>query len=231
MLELSGVTAYYGKTPILFDISLSIGKGECLCVLGRNGVGKTTLLKTIMGLVSRMTGELKIDQQNLTSAPTAIRAKSGLGYVPQGRRILGKFSVKQNLELGSFAREDGSKGIPDSCLVNFPYLRENLYRRAGLLSGGQQQQLAIARALATDPKVLLLDEPTEGIQPNIVADIRRTMQHLNRDLGLTLLLTEQHIKIARELADKFLILDVGRVVAQGSIQDLSDDLIQTHLTI
>lgn len=231
MLELSAVTAYYGKTPILFDISLSIGKGECLCVLGRNGVGKTTLLKTIMGLVDRMSGELTIDQKKLTSAPTASRAKAGLGYVPQGRRILGKFSVKQNLELGSFAREEGGKGIPDSCLENFPYLRENLNRRAGLLSGGQQQQLAIARALATDPKVLLLDEPTEGIQPNIVADIRRTMQHLNRDLGLTLLLTEQHIKIARELADKFLILDVGRVVAQGPIAELSDDLIQTHLTI
>ncbi len=231
MLELSGVTAYYGKTPILFDVSLSIGKGECLCVLGRNGVGKTTLLKTIMGLVGRMTGELTIDQKNLTSAPTALRAKSGLGYVPQGRRILGKFSVKQNLELGSFARDGSGKGIPDACLENFPYLRENLNRRAGLLSGGQQQQLAIARALATDPKVLLLDEPTEGIQPNIVADIRRTMQHLNRDLGLTLLLTEQHIKIARELADKFLILDVGRVVAQGPIAELSDDLIQTHLTI
>ncbi|MEQ8654813.1 MAG: urea ABC transporter ATP-binding subunit UrtE [Kiloniellales bacterium] len=231
MLELSGVTAYYGKTPILFNISLSIGKGECLCVLGRNGVGKTTLLKTIMGLVDRMSGELTIDQTKLTRAPTASRAKAGLGYVPQGRRILGKFSVKQNLELGSFARGDGASGIPESCLENFPYLRENLNRRAGLLSGGQQQQLAIARALATDPKVLLLDEPTEGIQPNIVADIRRTMQHLNRDLGLTLLLTEQHIKIARELADKFLILDVGRVVAQGPIAELSDDLIQKHLTI
>lgn len=231
MLELSGVTAYYGKTPILSNISLSIGKGECLCVLGRNGVGKTTLLKTIMGLVDRMSGELTIDQKNLTRAPTASRAKAGLGYVPQGRRILGKFSVKQNLELGSFAREDGASGVPESCLENFPYLRENLNRRAGLLSGGQQQQLAIARALATDPKVLLLDEPTEGIQPNIVADIRRTMQHLNRDLGLTLLLTEQHIKIARELADKFLILDVGRVVAQGPIAELSDDLIQKHLTI
>ncbi len=231
MLELSGVTAYYGKTPTLFDISLSIGKGECLCVLGRNGVGKTTLLKTIMGLVTRTTGDLTIGQKKLNSAPTDIRAKAGLGYVPQGRRILGKFTVKQNLELGSFAREDDATGIPESCLTNFPYLKENLHRRAGLLSGGQQQQLAIARAMATDPKVLLLDEPTEGIQPNIVADIRNTMQHLNRDLGLTLLLTEQHIKIARELADKFLILDVGRVVAQGPIAELSEELVRTHLTI
>ncbi len=231
MLNLSGVTAYYGKTPTLFDVSFSIGKGECLCVLGRNGVGKTTLLKTIMGLVTRTTGEITIDAKNLVQAPTDQRAKQGLGYVPQGRRILGKFTVKQNLELGSFAREDKAGGIPESCLANFPYLRENLNRRAGLLSGGQQQQLAIARALATDPKVLLLDEPTEGIQPNIVADIRNTMVHLNRDLGLTLLLTEQHIKIARELADKFLILDVGRVVAQGPIADLSDALIRKHLTI
>ncbi len=231
MLRLDRVTAYYGKTPTLFDVTLDIAKGECLCVLGRNGVGKTTLLKTIMGLVTRTTGGLSIDSQDVSASPTDLRAKAGLGYVPQGRRILGKFTVRQNLELGSFAREKGAGGIPDSCLANFPYLRENLDRRAGLLSGGQQQQLAIARALATDPKVLLLDEPTEGIQPNIVADIRNTMRHLNRDLGLTLLLTEQHIKIARELADKFLILDVGRVVAQGPIADLSDALIRKHLTI
>ncbi len=231
MLEMAGVTAFYGKTPTLFDVSLKVGKGECLCVLGRNGVGKSTLLRTIMGLVTSMTGKLTIDNKSLEETPTHTRAKAGLGYVPQGRRILGKFTVRQNLELGTFARDDGSRGIPDVCLASFPYLAENLGKRAGLLSGGQQQQLAIARALATNPKVLLLDEPTEGIQPNIVTDIRNAMRRLNQELGLTLILTEQHIKIARELADGFLILDVGRVVAEGPIADLSDDLIKEHLTI
>ncbi len=231
MLEMASVTAFYGKTPTLHDISLTVGKGECLCVLGRNGVGKSTLLRTIMGLVTSMTGKLTVDRRSLEGSPTYLRAKAGLGYVPQGRRILGKFTVRQNLELGTFARDDGRGGIPETCLASFPYLAENLNKRAGLLSGGQQQQLAIARALATNPKILLLDEPTEGIQPNIVADIRNAMRHLNRDLGLTLILTEQHIKIARELADAFLILDVGRVVAEGPIADLSDSLIKEHLTI
>ncbi len=231
MLSLTGVTAYYGKTPTLHDISLSVGEGQCLCVLGRNGVGKTTLLKTIMGLVTSATGDLKIDGRELIEAPTHLRAKAGLGYVPQGRRILGKFTVRENLQLGAFARDDDSTEIPETCLASFPYLSENLGKRAGLLSGGQQQQLAIARALASKPKILLLDEPTEGIQPNIVADIRNSMRQLNKELGLTLVLTEQHIKIARELADLFVILDVGRVVEQGPIADLSDAMIRKHLTI
>ena len=231
MLSLQSVTAFYGKTPTLHNISIEVGKGQCLCVLGRNGVGKTTLLKTIMGLVTRTTGKLSIAGEDLAEAPTHVRAKAGLGYVPQGRRILGKFTIRENLELGTFAREDGSRSIPDSCVENFPYLTENMGKRAGLLSGGQQQQLAIARALATNPKILLLDEPTEGIQPNIVADIRNTIRKLNKEMGLTLILTEQHIKIARELADLFVMMDIGRIVAQGPISELNDDLIRKHLTI
>lgn len=231
MLDLANVTAYYGKSPILQDISFSVNKGECLCVLGRNGVGKTTLLKTIMGLDTTIKGELLISGVDCSNKPANARAKAALGYVPQGRRILGKFSVKENILLGTFARADNKNEIPESCLTLFPYLAENLEKRAGLLSGGQQQQLAIARALATDPGILLLDEPTEGIQPNIVEEIQNTLFHLNKELGMAMILTEQHIKIAKKLADKFLILDIGKPVAQGPIEELTDDLVQEHLTI
>ncbi len=231
MLELSNVTSYYGKTPIIQNISFTLEKGQCLCVLGRNGVGKTTLLQTIMGLTTSMTGSLKINGSDYSKKPTHIRSHAGLGYVPQGRRILGKFSVRENIVLGTFARDDKDNTLPSSCLKLFPYLAENLDKRAGLLSGGQQQQLAVARALATDPLVLLLDEPTEGIQPNIVEDIQNTLHHLNKDMGMTLILTEQHIKIAKQLADMFIIMDIGKAVAQGPIDQLTDELVHEHLTI
>lgn len=231
MLELKNVTSYYGKTPILHDINVSVKEGQCLCVLGRNGVGKTTLLQTIMGLTTSITGSLEINGQDYSNKATHLRSHAGLGYVPQGRRILGKFSVRENIVLGTFARDDKNNNIPESCLKLFPYLAENLDKRAGLLSGGQQQQLAVARALATDPKVLLLDEPTEGIQPNIVEEIQNTLQHLNKDLGMTIVLTEQHIKIAKQLADLFIILDVGDIVAKGPVDELTEELAHKHLTI
>lgn len=231
MLELNNVTSFYGKTPIIHDMNLSVKKGQCLCVLGRNGVGKSTLLRTIMGLTTSMTGTIKIDDRDFTNDATHQRSIAGVGYVPQGRRILGKFSVRENMVLGTFARDDKKNEIPESCLKLFPYLAENLDKRAGLLSGGQQQQLAVARALATDPKVLLLDEPTEGIQPNIVEEIRNTLHHLNKDLGITLILTEQHIKIAKKLADLFIIMDIGRTVAHGPVEELTEELVHKHLTI
>ncbi|MDW3094570.1 MAG: urea ABC transporter ATP-binding subunit UrtE [Gammaproteobacteria bacterium] len=231
MLELANVNSYYGKTPIIQGINFSLKKGQCLCVLGRNGVGKTTLLRTIMGLTTSMDGELLINGTDYAKKQTHLRANAGLGYVPQGRRILGKFSVRENIVLGTFARDDNNNTLPSSCLKLFPYLAENLDKRAGLLSGGQQQQLAIARALATDPGILLLDEPTEGIQPNIVEEIQNTLHHLNKEMGMTLILTEQHIKIAKKLADVFIIMDIGRAVAQGPIEELTDELINQHLTI
>lgn len=231
MLVLKNVASYYGKTLIIENINISIKEGQCLCVLGRNGVGKTTLLQTIMGLTTSMTGSLIINNQEYANQPTHARAHAGLGYVPQGRRILGKFSVRENIVLGTFARNDKTNTLPESCLKLFPYLAENLDQRAGLLSGGQQQQLAIARALATDPKVLLLDEPTEGIQPNVVEEIQNTLHHLNKDLGMTLILTEQHIKIAQKLADIFIIMDTGQIVAHGPISELTAELAHKHLTI
>ena len=231
LLSVDKVASFYGKTPILWDISFDLPKGECLCVLGRNGVGKTTLVRTIMGLTDRSTGSIRIDGKDVTSAPTHVRAAQGIGYIPQGRQILGKFSVRENILLGTFARRDGKSDIPDLCLKLFPYLAQNLHRRAGLLSGGQQQQLAIARALAIGPRILLLDEPTEGIQPNIVAEIGQMLKMLNKELGITVILTEQHIKVARALSDAFLILDNGRIVARGPIASLTDTLVEKHLTI
>jgi urea transport system ATP-binding protein len=225
------VTSYYGKTPILKDFSFGLDEGKCLCVLGRNGVGKTTLMRTIMGLTDRSVGDIVINGQNINGSQTYQRAKLGIGYVPQGRGILSEFTVRENIMLGTFARSDGNPDIPEVCLRLFPYLKANLDRRAGLLSGGQKQQLAIARALAVDPKVLLLDEPTEGIQPNIVHEIGDTLRTLNKEFGITLLLTEQHIKVARRLGDAFLMVDNGRVVATGAIENLDTALIQKHLAI
>jgi urea transport system ATP-binding protein len=231
LLSMTNVTSYYGKTPILKQFSFGLEAGKCLCVLGRNGVGKTTLMRTLMGLTDRTVGDIVINGRNITASQTYQRAKLGIGYVPQGRGILSEFTVRENILLGTFARPDGVPDIPEICLRLFPYLKDNLERRAGLLSGGQKQQLAIARALAVDPKVLLLDEPTEGIQPNIVHEIGETLMMLNKELGITLLLTEQHIKVARRLGDAFLMIDNGRVVATGAIDELDGALIQKHLTI
>ena len=231
MLSLENVSSYYGKTPILHDVTFKLEEGECLCVLGRNGVGKTTLMRTIMGLTTRTDGALTLNGADLGAMRTSARALAGLGYVPQGRRILGKFTVRENILLGTFARGDKNSAIPPLCLELFPYLAENLDKKAGFLSGGQQQQLAIARALATDPKILLLDEPTEGIQPNIVIDIQAALVKLNKELGITLLLTEQHIKIAKAMSDKFIILDIGRVVKSGPSKDLTQEIIDKHLSI
>jgi urea transport system ATP-binding protein len=231
LLSMDKVTSYYGKTPILKDFSFGLEQGKCLCVLGRNGVGKTTLMRTIMGLTDRSVGDIVVNGHNINSSQTYQRAKLGIGYVPQGRGILAEFTVRENIMLGTFARPDGKPDIPEICLRLFPYLKANLDRRAGLLSGGQKQQLAIARALAVDPKVLLLDEPTEGIQPNIVHEIGDTLARLNKEFGITLLLTEQHIKVARRLGDAFLMVDNGRVVATGAIENLDAVLIQKHLAI
>jgi urea transport system ATP-binding protein len=231
LLALDQVTSYYGKTPILKEIGFDLPQGQCLCVLGRNGVGKTTLLRTIMGLTDRASGAIRVEGQAIERAPTHKRVKYGLGYIPQGRQILPQFTVEENILLGTFARSDGARGVPDLCLSLFPYLADNLHRKAGLLSGGQQQQLAIARALATNPRILLLDEPTEGIQPNIVAEIGQTLRRLNRDLGITLILTEQHIKVARKLGDAFLMMENGRIVARGPIGEMTDALIERHMTI
>lgn len=231
MLEMIGVTSYYGSSPVLQDVSVMVPKGGLLSVLGRNGVGKTTLMRTIMGLTDRATGSIGLRGRDIRPEPTHRRAGLGIAYVPQGRGIIGTFTIRQNILMGSFARRDGKRLIPPLVFELFPYLRDNLNRRGGDLSGGQQQQLAIARALAADPSVLLLDEPTEGIQPNIVEQIQEIIVALNRTHGLTVILVEQNVGFARRASHSFLMLDKGRVAAHGPTAELSDDLVHRHMTV
>ena len=230
MLELSDVDGFYGRSRALQSVSLSVREGEFLTVLGRNGVGKTTLLRTILGLMSRCAGSIRLDGAEINSLPTHMRARAGLGYVPQGRGILPNFTVRENLLLGTFAAAKPARTIPDHIFDLFPILKEFLGRRGGNLSGGQQQQLAIGRALMADPKLLILDEPTEGIQPNIVHQIGDILIKLNEE-GLTILLVEQKLPFARRVARHFTVLDRGRNVASGAMSELTDDIVQRHLHV
>jgi urea transport system ATP-binding protein len=231
MIVLSHVDSFYDRSQILHDVSLEAPTRGILCILGRNGTGKTTLLKTLMGLTDRSTGSILLEDRDVSRAPTFVRARAGLGYVPQGRQIIPDFTVRENILMGAFARKDGKRQIPDLVPQLFPYLIANLDRPGGLLSGGQQQQLAIARALASDPKALLLDEPTEGIQPNIVEEIEEIVLRLNREQGLTIILVEQNISFARRAGDVFVMLEKGRIAASGRRGELTDELIHRHLTV
>jgi urea transport system ATP-binding protein len=231
MLELSDVDGFYGRSRALQSVSLSVREGDFLTVLGRNGVGKTTLLRTILGLMSRCAGSIRLDGAEINHLPTHSRARAGLGYVPQGRGILPNFTVRENLLLGTFAAERPARTIPDHIFELFPILREFLGRRGGNLSGGQQQQLAIARALLSEPKILLLDEPTEGIQPNIVEQIEDVLIDLNRKHGIAVILVEQNIKFARRASHRFAILNRGSVAMSDDIGALSDEVIQSHLVV
>jgi urea transport system ATP-binding protein len=199
--------------------------------MGRNGVGKTTLLKSIMGLLPVESGSINLDGDELTNKPVELRAYKGIGYVPQGREIFTQLSVEENLRVGLLARGDGLKEIPDFVFEIFPVLKQMLNRRGGDLSGGQQQQLAIGRALTLDPKLLILDEPTEGIQPNIVHEIGDIIIRLNKEKRLTILLVEQKLPFARRVAQNFCILDKGRSVAADDMENLGEEIINRHLTV
>ncbi|PWQ94871.1 urea ABC transporter ATP-binding subunit UrtE [Leucothrix arctica] len=231
LLKISGLNQYYGESHTLWDLALEVPKGKCTCLMGRNGVGKTTLLQSIMGLLPTESGQMVFDDARIEGVRAEERASLGIGYVPQGRQIFSLMTVQENLEIGLLARTDGVKQVPEFVYDLFPVLKDMLKRRGGDLSGGQQQQLAIARALMIDPKMLILDEPTEGIQPNIVRQIGDIITQLNEELGLTVLLVEQKLPFARRVADTFCIIDRGRSVAQGEIAGLNDGLIEKYLTV
>jgi len=210
---------------------LDVAVGTRLCLMGRNGTGKTTLLKCIMGLIPVTSGEITFAGMDLRSLPAENRARLGVGYVPQGREIFQQLTVEENLKIGLAARQNRHRGIPAQVFELFPVLKQMLQRRGGDLSGGQQQQLAMGRALVLEPRLLILDEATEGIQPNIVQEIGDIILRLNRETGVTVLLVEQKLPFARRVASEFQILDKGRSVGGGTIGELSDDDIHQHLSV
>jgi urea transport system ATP-binding protein len=231
MLQINGLNQYYGESHILWDVALTVPAGACVCLMGRNGVGKTTLLKAIMGLLPLQEGSIRFEEHELANRPAELRARLGIGYVPQGREIFPQLTVEENLRVGLVARQDKSESLPASVLNLFPVLKQMFGRRGGDLSGGQQQQLAIGRALVTNPKLLILDEPTEGIQPNIVHEIGDIIRQLNREEKLTVLLVEQKLPFARRVADVFVIMEKGAIVASGDIAELTDDVVRKRLSV
>ena len=231
LLRIRGLNQSYGGSHTLWDIDLDVAVGTRLCLMGRNGTGKTTLLKCIMGLIPVTSGEITFDGMDLRSLPAESRARVGVGYVPQGREIFPQLTVEENLKIGLTARQDRPRGIPAQVFELFPVLKQMLQRRGGDLSGGQQQQLAMGRALVLEPRLLILDEATEGIQPNIVQEIGDIILRLNRETGVTVLLVEQKLPFARRVASDFQILDKGRSVGGGTIGELSDDDIRQHLSV
>jgi urea transport system ATP-binding protein len=231
MLKLNNVDSYYDRSHILHAVCLDIPIGKVTAVLGRNGTGKTTLLKTLMGLTDRMEGQISLDGTEIGKDPTFRRARAGIAYVPQGREIVPDFTIKENILMGAFARADGKREIPELVPELFPYLMDNLERAGGVLSGGQQQQLAIARALAADPRIILLDEPNEGIQPSIVEEIEAVIIRLNREVGLTVVLVEQNVLFARQASHQFAMMEKGRIVVAGAISELSDEMVHRHMAV
>lgn len=234
MLKVEGIQQYYGGSHILRSVSFEAHPGQVTVLLGRNGVGKTTLLKSLMGAVPIKSGQILLDQQDLTREPSFKRVRAGLGYVPQGREIFGRLTVEENLRMGLASRPAGTP-IPAALFELFPVLAEMISRRGGDLSGGQQQQLAIARALAFGPKWLLLDEPTEGIQPSIIKDIGRVIRLLASGAfngqAMGILLVEQYYDFAAELADHYLVMERGEIISQGSGQEMQSRQIRQLVSI
>jgi urea transport system ATP-binding protein len=230
MLTVTALNQYYGGSHILRDLSFEVPAGKVTALLGRNGVGKTTLLRTLMGLVPAKSGEIRFGERQLTQAAPYERVRAGIGYVPQGREIFARLTVAENLEMGLATKPRGAK-LPARIVDMFPVLGQMMRRRGGDLSGGQQQQLAIGRALAMGPKLLILDEPTEGIQPSIIKDIERAIRALAATGEMAILLCEQYYDFARSLADQYLVMERGEVIARGAGADMERDGVKGLLAV
>jgi len=231
MLEIRSLNQFYGGSHILWDVDMTVPGGSVTVLMGRNGMGKTTLLKCVMGLLPLASGQMRFEGRDLRAMSASDRARSGIGFVPQGREIFSQLTVEENLRVGLASRRTPARAVPEQIYELFPVLKQMLHRRGGDLSGGQQQQLAIGRALVLEPRLLILDEPTEGIQPNIVSEIAEVLMRLNRDTGLTVLLVEQKLPFARRVASELRVLDKGRLMLSGGIADLTDDLVRQHLSV
>lgn len=232
MLRTTDINHYYGQSHTLWDINFEAAAGRCTCVMGRNGVGKSTLMQCLMGLEPLRSGQIQVGDQDLSTQPAERRAGAGVAYVPQGRQIFAQLTVLENLQTALYAtRSSDKRGVPAHIYTLFPVLKDMQRRRGGDLSGGQQQQLAIARALMLDPSLLILDEPTEGIQPSIVHDIGQIVRELVEERGLTVVLVEQKLPFARAVADHFYLIDRGRGVASGEMNALDEHLIDQYLTV
>ena len=230
-LEVREIDTFYGASHVLHSLSLSMERGAIECILGRNGVGKTTLLRSVIGLTPPRRGAIIFKGSDITRMRVNQRARLGIGYVPQGREIFPDISVFDNLRLGLVARSDGMTRVPDEIFDFFPMLKLLVDRPGGLLSGGEQQQLAIARALCGNPELLLLDEPTEGIQPSVVEEIERILRRIHQEKKVTILLVEQKLDFAKNVAQEFTIMVKGRVAREADIRSLTDEVVREYLTI
>jgi urea transport system ATP-binding protein len=231
MLNLSNINVSYDGSRILRGVSLAVPEHSLVCLMGRNGVGKTTTLKSIIGLVKPESGSVKLANDEILGLRPDERSRLGIGYVPQGRDIFPHLTVWENLKIGLIVHGTKANGHVDRVLELFPILKEFLQRKGGVLSGGQQQQLAIARALLTDPKILILDEPTEGIQPNIIDLIGDTLLKIKKEGKISILLVEQYLDFCLSVGDSFYIMDRGAIVAEGPIAHLNDEIVRKHLTV
>src|SRR3954452_14496057 len=231
MLHLSAIEASIGGSRILRGVSFQVPSNKVFCLMGRNGVGKTSTLKSIIGLLRNSAGAIHLGGHDITKWSPEARARGGIGYVPQGREIFPFLTVDENLRIGAIAQKRKLNGQIDKVFELFPIIKEFLPRKGGMLSGGQQQQLAIARALLTDPKVLILDEPTEGIQPNIIDQIGETLLKIKAEGKISILLVEQYLDFALSVADTFYIMDRGSIAAEGPIAHLNDEVVKKYLTV
>lgn len=232
IFKVNGIDVSYGKSRVINNLSMEIEQGARVAVLGRNGVGKTTFMKSAMGILAVGNGTIEFDGKDITKMKTYKRNQCGIGYVPQGREIIPLLTVNDNLELGAVDHKDVNMSKQKEWVLSyFPALKVHMNRNGGVLSGGLQQQLAIARCLMGNPKMILLDEPTEGIQPNVVMEIADTLKKIAEETGITIVVVEQNLKFARRLADDYVIIQKGSVVAKGKMNDLSDDIIKRYLSV